>query len=610
MKNTKKIAVIMIVAILCLATALCCVACDNDTNPDNGDNSGNNGGGSTQTFEIKMWVSEKEGVKEQFQSQVEAFNASQSDYKIVATISGVSEGEAATQMIADVESGADLFCFAQDQLTRLVQAGALQYLGNAAKEAVTEANDASAVACATVGDKIYAYPLTADNGYFMYYDKSVVKESSLESLDAILADCNAAEKSFSFNVGGSGWYSASFFFGAGCVSEWTTPDGKTFTGINDTYNTDKGLIAMKGLSAFMNNKAYKDSQETSDFQLNSAVVISGTWDVTNAKKALGDNYGVAKLPKYTVDGESYQLGSYTGSKLLGLKPQTNLERAKALQALATYLTNEENQLARYTEFGWGPSNKNAQANEAVKADVALGALAEQNVHATPQGNIPGSWWDITKTLAAGALAANGNETALKAALVAYNDAISALADPDYVPGQDATVIGNMYGDTNWTIDHPMTSAQGIWTTDYPIYLEEGAEFKVRLGKTWDNGEFGNGGANYVVEKAGLYWIKANVENKTIELVEAVMGVCGDYNNWGETADTALVWDSEKGAMTATVTSDAGKGLKVRMDAGWALNWGTTGIDGDNYTTAEAGDYVVTMSFDKVTLSWSLSVAKA
>lgn len=610
MKNTKKIAVIMIVAILCLATALCCVACDNGTNPDNGDNSGNNGGGSTQTFEIKMWVSEKEGVKEQFQSQVEAFNASQSDYKIVATISGVSEGEAATQMIADVETGADLFCFAQDQLTRLVQAGALQYLGNAAKEAVAEANDASAVACATVGDKIYAYPLTADNGYFMYYDKSVIKESSLDSLDAILADCNAAEKSFSFNVGGSGWYSASFFFGAGCVSEWTTPDGKTFTGINDTYNSDKGLIAMKGLSAFMNNKAYKDSQQTADFQLNSAVVISGTWDVKNAKKALGDNYGVAKLPKYTVDGESYQLGSYTGSKLLGVKPQTNLERAKALQALATYLTNEENQLARYNAFGWGPSNKNAQANEAVKADVALGALAEQNVHATPQGNIPGSWWDITKTLAAGALAANGNETALKAALVAYNDAISALADPDYVPGQDATVIGNMYGDTNWTIDHPMTSAQGIWTTDYPIYLEEGAEFKVRFGKTWDNGEFGNDGANYVVEKAGLYWIKANAENKTIELVEAVMGVCGDYNNWGETADTALVWDSEKGAMTATVTSDAGKGLKVRMDAGWTLNWGTTGIDGDNYTTAEAGDYVVTMSFDKVTLSWSLSVAKA
>ncbi len=604
MKNTKKIALLVIVAVMCLATALCCVACDN--NPDDDGNKGN----TPATYEIKMWVSELEGIADSFQEQVEAFNNSQNNYKIVATISGVSEGEAATQMIADVETGADLFCFAQDQLTRLVQAGALQYLGTAAKDAVVAANDAASVACATVGDKIYAYPLTSDNGYFMFYDKSVVKESSLDSLDAILADCNAADKTFSFNVGGSGWYGASFFFGAGCVSEWTTPDGKTFTGINDTFNSDAGLIAMKGLSAFMNNKAYKDSGETSDFQSGSAVVISGTWGAKAAQTALGDNYGVAKLPKYTVDGQSYQLGSYNGCKLLGIKPTNDLERAKAIQALATFITNKENQLSRFNDFGWGPSNKEAQADPAVTADVSLTALAQQNAFATPQGNIHGTWWDIMKTLAAGALSANGNETALKAALQAYDDAISVLVDPNYKPGQDATIIGNMFGDTNWTIDHSMTSANGVWTSDYPIYCEAGAEFKIRFGKTWDNGEFGTGNGNYVVETAGLYWIKADAENKTIELVNAVMGVVGTINNWGETADTAMTWDSEKNAMTATVTLAVDAEIKVRMDAGWTLNWGTNGAGGDNYKATEAGDYVVTMSFDTATLSWGLSVAKA
>lgn len=596
MKNTKKLIVSLIAVVLCLATLFAFVACDEKTNTST----------EKQTFEIKMWVSEIDGVADQFKAQVEAFNASQDLYEIKATISGVSEGEAATQMISDVETGADIFCFAQDQLSRLVQAGALQYLGTAAATAVREANDASAVACATIGEKIYAYPLTADNGYFMYYDKSVISEEHIGRLDDIIADCEANNKFISFNVGGSGWYNASFFFGAGCVSEWTTPDGKTFTGVNDTYNSDKGLIAIKGLSAFMNSKVYVDSGETSDFQKDSAVVISGTWNSSAAKKALGDNYAVAKLPCYTVDDNDYQLGSYNGSKLLGIKPSKDLERSKAIQALATYLTNEENQLARYNEFGWGPSNKAAQANEAVAADIALAALAEQNVHAVPQGNIPGSWWDITKTLAAAALKANGDEAALKEALVAYNTAITALADPDYVPGNDATVIGNMFGDTYWTVDHAMTKKDGLWVSDYPIYCAAGAEFKIRFGGTWDNGEFGNGGGNYTVENAGLYWIKANEEEKSIELVPASFGIVGKINGQ-DCWEADVVMQDVDGVMTANVTLADGDEIKVRVDAEWAVNYGEGGLEGNNIAISTAGDYVVTMTFDIENLVWVVNV---
>lgn len=598
MKNTKKLIVTLIAIVLCLATVFAFVACDNDDAPT-----------EKQTFEIKMWVSEIDGIADQFQAQVAAFNASQDLYEIKATISGVSEGESATQMISDVETGADIFCFAQDQLSRLVQAGALQYLGTSAAAAVRETNDASAVACATIRDKIYAYPLTADNGYFMYYDKSIVSEDHIGRLDDIIADCIANDKLISFNLGGSGWYSASFFFGAGCKSSWTTPDGKTFTGVDDTYNSDAGLIAIKGLSAFMNSKVYNDSAETSDFQKDSAVVISGTWGSKAAQTALGDNYGVAKLPCYTVDGKDYQLGSYNGSKLLGVKPSKDLERSKAIQALATYLTNEENQLARYTEFGWGPSNKVAQANEAVASDIALGALAKQNVYAVPQGNIPGSWWDITKTLAAAALKANGNEDSLKAALVAYNDAISALADPDYVPGKDATIIGNMFGDSSWTIDHAMTKANGLWISDYPIYCAEGDEFKIRFGATWDNGEFGDGAGNYKVAQAGLYWIKANEEEKIIELVPASFGVVGLINGQ-ECWDADVVMQDVDGVMTANVTLASNDAIKVRVDAQWSVNYGEGGLNGDNIAISDAGDYVVTMTFDTEKLVWVVNVNAA
>lgn len=592
----KKVAIILIVAILCLATVLGCVACQ-DKNPT---------GDEKQTFDIVMWVSEIEGVADQFQAQVKAFNETNGKYTINATISGVSEGEAATQMIADVETGADIFCFAQDQLSRLVQAGALQYLGTAAADAVKAANDATSVAASTIGDKIYCYPLTSDNGYFMYYDKSVVSEDHIGDLDAIIADCKAKDKLISFNLGGSGWYNASFFFGAGCTSEWTTPDGKTFTGVTDDYNSEKGMIAMKALSAFMNSSVYTDSAETSDFQKGAGVVISGTWGSATAKTALGENLGVAKLPQYTVDGVKYQLGSFSGCKLMGVKPTQNLERAKALQALATYLTNKENQLARFESKGWGPSNIEAQNDPAVKADAILSALIEQNVNAKPQGQIPGGWWDATKTLAAAAKEANGDEAALKVALEAYKASIDTMADPTYVPGKDATLIGSMFGDTGWTKDHEMVKKQGVWETVYPIYLNAGDEFKVRFGKTWDNGEFGDGSGNYVVETAGLYTVKANEETKTIELVPAVLGVVGTFNKWGDTPDTAMEYVD--GAMTATVDLEAGAELKVRVNGAWEVNYGNGGDA--NFVVDAAGSYKVTATFDLTAMTWVVTVVAA
>ena len=130
------------------------------------------------TYDVKIWVAEN--VVDLTTQQVADFNASNElGIVINAKIEAVSEADAATNMVTDVEAGGDLFCFAQDQFARLVQAGALAQLGAGASEFVRTNNDAGTVAAATSGEAIYAYPLTADNGYFMYYDKSVIPEKML-----------------------------------------------------------------------------------------------------------------------------------------------------------------------------------------------------------------------------------------------------------------------------------------------------------------------------------------------------------------------------------------------------------------------------------------------
>ncbi len=491
----------------------------------NNDDSKTQGGDTTAltgTYDFTMWVSDTQGVKELTEKQIKDFEALHEGLTLNATVAAVGEGDAATQMISDLETGADLYCFAQDQLARLVQAGALTPLGVKATETVKTSHAAVAVSAATVSGEIYCYPLTADNCYFMYYNKSVVQEEHIDSLEDIIADCEAANQNFSFNLGGSGWYNASFFFATGCKSDWFTNAEGKITSVEDTFNSDAGLVALKGMQKLLKSKCYIDSGEVTDLNkaTPSAVLISGTWNSKTAQEILGDNFGVTDLPSFTVDGKSYHLSSFMGCKLLGLKPQKDATKAAVLQQLALYLSGEKAQLERHAGFGWGPSNLAAQESDAVKNDPVLAAVNLQKEYAVVQRAIEGSWWDISKTYVAAALDAPlGDETALRDALASYEEAINGIFTKSDEVLNAFTVIGQVKG-SDWDTDFPMIeSPEGVWTSEEAFELTAGTEFKVRKGLSWDE-SYGNGGANFVVETDGTYYIKFTYSTQTVELVPA------------------------------------------------------------------------------------------
>ena len=376
------------------------------------------------TYDITVWVAAE--IVDLTKAQIETYNqTNELGITFNATVEAVSEADAGTNMIVDVEAGGDLYCFAQDQFARLVQAGALAKLGVKAGETVAAANDPSVVAAATVGDTLYAYPLTADNGYFMYYDKTVIPEEHVDSLEAIIADCEAAQKYFSFEMQTSAWYLASFFFATGCESTWETDAEGQFISVKDTFNSPEGLIAVKGMEKLVKSPFHLSSSSGAEFSSNAAVVVTGIWDFETVKGILGDNMGVTDLPSFEVDGTSYHLGSFSGCKLMGVKPQVDPVRAAALHQLAQYLTGEECQTQRFNERSWGPSNSAVQASEAVQANPGLAALLAQSPYSVPQGQIHGSWWDIAKVIGDDVKAA-ADEAGLQTALDNYYDKISAL----------------------------------------------------------------------------------------------------------------------------------------------------------------------------------------
>ena len=341
--------------------------------------------------EIKVWVAENTvAFTEEKIAEFKEANPQYADMTV--TIQSVGEGDAATSMLTDVEAGADIFGFAQDQLNRLVSVDALAPVVDENAAFVTSENDPGSVKAVTMGETIYAYPMTSDNGYFLYYDSTVITDPS--TLEGVLDQAQAAGKSVYFEIN-SGWYQTAFFFGAGCEFTFESDDDGNLVAMNSTYASENGVKALKSMIKVANHPAFVNGSSVAN-ATNAAAVVSGTWDSGAAKELFGDGYAAAKLP--TMDG--YQLGGFGGFKMLGVKPQMDADKLAACHALATFLTSADVQLDRYDAVGWGPSNLAAQQDELVQEDVALSALADQLAQpgSRPQGQYPGDYWSLATGL--------------------------------------------------------------------------------------------------------------------------------------------------------------------------------------------------------------------
>ena len=88
-------------------------------------------------------------------------------------------------------------------------------------------------------------------------------------------------------------------------------------------------------------------------------------------------------------------------------------------------------MARFEAEGWGPSNLEAQASDAVQADEALSALAAQLAYTIPQGQYPDGYWTLATSLGddvkQGNLTTDTSDEDLMAALQTFQDTCSSYA---------------------------------------------------------------------------------------------------------------------------------------------------------------------------------------
>lgn len=348
----------------------------------------------SDTVNLTVWGAEEdEELLRQIFNEFEEEYRGQADF--VITYQPQSESHCTDALMADLENGADVFAFADDQLNVLVAAGALDPVEDATL--VRDSNIPESVVAASVNDTIYALPLTADNGYFLYYNKDYFSNEDIQSLDRILDICAEHNCHFSMDWS-SGWYIYSLFGNTG-LTVGLNDDGITnYCDWNAVEGNIKGIDVAQSMTAIAQHPGFVSTDDAGFLEgvQNGSIIagVNGVWNAVAIEKIWGNHFGAAKLPSYTCGGQQVQMASFSGYKLIGVNAYS--KQRKWASKLAAWITNEENQKLRFQMRGQGPSNCNAATSKEVQNSPAIAALLEQSEFSYLQ-RIGGKFWEpVTK----------------------------------------------------------------------------------------------------------------------------------------------------------------------------------------------------------------------
>ena len=163
----------------------------NDTPSGEGSSTGSTQSSAATSAEVtdvslKVWCANNQVDTGIMEEQQKAFAEAHPEWNITWTTEIVGDDNCKTELLKDVDAGADVFMFDSDQLLEMVDAGAIAQLGGEAERMVKEEIAESVRATVMVGDETYAIPYT-HNTFFMYYDKSIMSEDDITSLEKIMA---------------------------------------------------------------------------------------------------------------------------------------------------------------------------------------------------------------------------------------------------------------------------------------------------------------------------------------------------------------------------------------------------------------------------------------
>ena len=330
-----------------------------------------------EAITLKVWAPQEDQVDaNSWLCQMQAaFEAAHPEYAITWQNGVCPEGDAATMVTADPAAAADVYMFANDQLGTLLQAGALSQVGGSYLEQLK--NDVSATYLNTVTStdgKVYGFPV-APNTWFMYYNKALVGDADLTSMESIL------EKGIVAMEIKNSWYLPSFFFAAGATLFGET-GADAAAGVQ--FGGEAGINATNAVLDLLANPNFKvDGDGYGNAGLKNGTVaayFSGSWDYEKLYEALGEDLGAVPAPTVMINGAPAQLKAYAGSKAVGVNP--NAKNQKAAVQFAAFLASADSQLLRFQLRNITPAVTALGENADVAASIVAAAESATMAYAS------------------------------------------------------------------------------------------------------------------------------------------------------------------------------------------------------------------------------------
>ena len=393
-----KILVALLLAFVMVFGVVALVACD-----------GNKG---DKPIELVLWAPSgaQTFYKEWAGKWAETYKDSQGrTYKVKLSV--MEEGDAKSNLMNAPADGADVFLFVDDQVADLANAGILSPLGsgNIAQD-VTARNTSGSIAAATYKTErddeaqLYAYPMQADNTYYLFYNEEYFDAEDVLTWDALFAKLEQINtgktgvfrKKVQFDYG-TGWYAASWFLTFGGTATATE---------TNFYDASVAYKAFQAAYEFSKHAdiAFQSPDDAKQGLIDGDTIaaVAGSWIYSNPDEDTltgvenNESVKLTTLPKVRLsDSEEYkQMISLISCKLIGVNAQCDY--GVASHALANYLTSEEVQRAKALRLGAGPSNKAAADDEEIANLPTVKAASTQGQFAHQQNDLPVGFWDAVQ----------------------------------------------------------------------------------------------------------------------------------------------------------------------------------------------------------------------
>ena len=316
---------------------------------------------------LMVWSPSEDQSKESgewLQTMCKKFASEHPEWDITFVYGVADEATATDQVSQDPDASADVFMYANDHLTNLIDAKAEVKFGGKYKEEIESTSSKELLDSLTVNNEIYGVPFTT-NTWYMFYDKSVFSDDDVKNLDTMLK-----KGTVSFPLVNS-WYLPAFYLGNGCTlfgNENDESKGVDFGG-------DKAVDVTNYIIDLASNPNFKidaDGSALAGLRDGSvSAMFTGSWDANAIKEALGDKMGVTSLPTFNINGGQKQMLAYAGSKAIGVNAHS--EHMEQAVALAVYLGSEEAQKSHYELRNVIPCNTELLKEPEVAADALVEA---------------------------------------------------------------------------------------------------------------------------------------------------------------------------------------------------------------------------------------------